>query len=236
MKRQRVLSLLLLICSIAAQVLPVLAVDTARTANQSSEENIMLTATYDTTLMAYQEHNQDMPSAQYNQRANYFSEVAELVRQYRNATSRNVNYVELTKQQMINELSSTEICFIHSHGAAGMIQIGPDSFIYTYDLDSADLSDLKCVLLLVCKSGAPVTSSTNLVQTMVNRGASSAVGFSTNISVTDSNLFAVRFAQLTMRNGDTVLQAINNMSTVDMDDDLPSLAVIHGNSSTTLDN
>ena len=236
MKRQRVLSILLGICFFTTQVLPASATNIKRTENQSSNENIMIATSYDTSLMAYQAINQDMPAVQYNQRANYFRAVSGLVRNCRHATSREVNYVQLSKQQMINELASTEICFVHSHGAAGMIQIGPESVIYTYELASADLSDLKCVLLLVCKSGATVTSSTNLVQTMVNWGADSAVGFTANISIIDSNLFAEQFARRTMDYGETISAAINNMPSVDMEQNLPALAVIRGNSSTTLNN
>ena len=204
----------------------------------STDEGIVTAAAaavYDTTLMAFQEFDQDFPSVQYNQRANYFLPVTQIVQQYRHATTRPINYTSMPKQEMINVLTSTKICFIHTHGAAGMIQIGNNSALYTFDLDSVNLNNLTCVLLLVCRSGATVASTSgNMVQKMVSRGADSVIGFTTDIAVMDSNLFAERFADRTMRLGLTVAQAVSGMSVSNMSADLRAVAVIGGNSSTRL--
>ncbi len=126
--------------------------------------------------------------------------------------------------------------FFHSHGAAGSIQISLDYpyYLYNYDLNNVSLSDLRCAVLLSCKSGKYVPSTTSMVQTLVNRGAECVVGFNDNITVDYGNLFAERLAYNTMYFWYTVEDAIDNMSISGMTNNMKELSVIGGDGTVDL--
>ena len=200
--------------------------------------SLLTTTTYDTTLMAFQTENLEIPAAAYNPRANYFTSVGNTVLTYRGAIARKVNYQQISKADLIYEMQSTTIFFIHTHGAAGALYISQSSpyYLSTIDLASVSLSNLKCAVLLACKCGMTVPTSTNMVQTIVNRGAKCALGFTTDVTCIDCNLFAERFAYKAMYSSLNVTQAKNAISTTGMTDNMQALCVIGGNGSTTIYN
>ena len=201
-----------------------------------STESLETTALYDTTLIAVDvTYDEDFPAA--NPRAGYFSAVRNSVYiSHGTLTNDKSNHI-FTKAQIIGFLQSSNILFLHSHGSAGSIQISINNpmLLYNYDLSSVSLSNLQCVVFLSCKSGKYVPSTTSMVQTMVNRGATCAVGFDVDISVDDANRFATRFAERTMEYGYNVNDAVIYMSMYNMNDPyLNTETVIGGNSSIAL--
>ena len=63
--------------------------------------SLLTTTTYDTTLMAFQTENLEIPAAAYNPRANYFTSVGNTVLTYRGAIARKVNYQQISKADLI---------------------------------------------------------------------------------------------------------------------------------------
>lgn len=166
---------------------------------------------YDTRLMAYFEN----PDSGINYRASYFGTVASYVNTYRGGTVCFDSYEEKTIAQMISALQSATIVFVHSHGTSGCITIGPtaSTYIHNYDLNSVNLSNILCIVLLTCNGGAYVyPPSYNMVQTMTNRGASCAVGFINTITVVGSNTYAQEFAYQTMSGLRSVSDAVSYLS------------------------
>lgn len=189
------------------------------------------TLTYSASLMAFFED----PDSGYNPRAAYFSQVSSYVTTYIGGSTYLDSYEQKTKAQMISAMQCAPIVFVHSHGAAGCITIGTASpnRIYSFDFSSNDLANQRCVVLLTCKGGYPVSApSYNMVQTMVNCGATCAVGFTTDISVANSNTFAIGFAKQTLMYHKTVALAINTMQLAG--DPISGYAVISGTASTLL--
>ncbi len=190
---------------------------------------------YDTNLVAFNDGDPDYPAM--NPRAAYFTDVAYYVTNYRNGTYSTQSNYYFTKCQIISLMQNCSIFFIHTHGSAGSIQISQDypQLLYNYDLTSYSFSNLLCAVLLSCKGGKYIPSTTSMVQTIVNCGATCSVGFDVDISIDDGNLFAKRFAQNTMHYCYTVYNAVHYMSMANMtNSSLYNNTVIAGDSSTTL--
>ena len=156
---------------------------------------------------------------------------------YRGNSAHFENDNDFTKQRVINLLQNSIVFFAHTHGSEDSIQISltSPSYLYTSDLNNVSLTYLYCVVLLSCKGGKTINGYTdNMIQTLVNRGTTCAVGFNNDITTNDANSFAIQFAGMTMQYANTVAYAINNMDVSQMTNDMSQLAVIEGNSSITL--
>lgn len=187
---------------------------------------------FDTRMMAYFVN----PESGVNDRAAYFGQVAANVSTYRGATAQPDSYEWKTKAEMKAAIQSAYIVFIHSHGASGCITIGPSAstYIYNYDFATENLGQQLCIILLTCNGGSYVAPpSSNMVQAMVNAGATCVVGFSNTISVQNSNDFAKKFSAYTMSGFGSVAGSINYMATYGLSP-IAQYAVVGGTGSTWL--
>ncbi len=213
-------------------------------AKESEEEELTekeegddpLRTVYTGRLMAWQANNQDMPSVQYNPRANYFPSVGASISGNLGGTVENVNYTDITVNEMRSYMSNATIFMLHSDGTSGEVVLGPTtSTRFTVNNLTSSLSLMQCGLIMTCYS-ANSTNSYNMsfIQKMVNKGATCAIGFTTTVYVSDCNLFAERFASAATLPGYSVSYSISMMSTSGMNQNMVNLCVCAGNGSTCL--
>lgn len=191
---------------------------------------------YSGRLMAWQANEQEMPSVQYNPRANYFPTVGADISNNIGGSVSNVNYTELTAAAMRNYMANCTIFMLHSDGTSGEVVLGPTTGTkFTVNDLTTTLSGMQCALIMTCYSAHSTNAyNTSFIQKMVNKGATCAVGFITTIYVSDCNIFAERFAAAATQPGYSVAYSISMMSTSGMNQNMVNLCVCAGNSSTYL--
>ena len=192
-------------------------------------------------------------------RNEYFDTVTPYIQDFLGDDIYSEFYEEISKNEMKTMLFNSELFIVQTHGAqfgfalkkiSDLSDDAPfselvDRFLLMADINTADLSGLKCALLLTCSTAqdysiSHITSSqpVNIVEKMVCQGAETVIGFSETTAVFDCNQFAEVFIRSTVQEGMTVTEALEAVR-VDQADrfyyyNIADSCVIAGNTDLTL--
>ncbi|MCD7783733.1 MAG: hypothetical protein LUI15_07610 [Firmicutes bacterium] len=163
---------------------------------------------------------------------------------YTSSYSAYTTYTNATSVLTLMDGSINSIFVSRSHGGSGTgytcIQLsdngnGSEVFLYSTDLASRDLSNMKLMLFVACKTGYGGKGGNNLPTAAVESGATTAVGFSESIYCREASDWTVEFFEKYMSEGKTVLYACQQLALDDyyINANMDSY-VICGNTSTKL--
>ncbi len=147
----------------------------------------------------------------------------------------------LNDSEMINYMQNNDIFIIHTHGMQTGFKTSQYNYLEIDDLNNIDLSNLKFALLLTCETGmgydlSHIINNTpvNIVEKMVICGAETVIGFSEEVYVNDSNLFAKEIAYNLINERMSVSEAVRNISHNYYQKDMSLVAVVAGNGNNKL--
>lgn len=104
------------------------------------------------------------------------------------------DFSTLEKEQMKSLLKSTETIIIYSHGNSNSIQISSDNYLTTADIEDEDLSNLKLAVLVCCSCGEN-GDNPNFLETLIDCGVETVIGFDIQINEINGAVFAKYFIQ-----------------------------------------
>lgn len=193
---------------------------------------------YDTMLLAYKETRNGAVVP----RNEYFAPVQQLVEDNRTGKVYTQFYTSMNEADMIARMQATQLFFIHTHGTQNGFMLSSGNLLERTELQGVDLNNLSCALLLTCETGVGgysanrVNNNTpiNIVEQLVICGVETVIGFETITYVNDCNRFAEEFSELTMVDGKTVAQAIQDINYAQYMMDMGESAVIGGNANLNL--
>ena len=126
-----------------------------------------------------------------------------------NAHMDGYGYTALSKQALLEHLSSSSIFSCITHGLSNAIAVTGEESLCINDINSLHstaFDNLDFVYLGACFTGAGKNDSNNLVNAFYNKGATAVLGFSVKTIVAQTNLWTSYFME-ELSKGKTVTEA-----------------------------
>lgn len=151
-------------------------------------------------------------------------------------------YVSKSTLQIINDMQTTDIFVIHTHGIKEGFKIGPGTFIEKSSFELIDLSNLELVILLTCFTADDydvehINNETpvNIVEQLVLSDAETVLGFEGSTVVGDCDRFIGFLMEKMVVEGKTISEAISELNCVNYHDtSFKDRIVIAGNPNKTI--